>query len=424
MTVRTGWGLRGWALWTAATAVVVAALVVSGGRTADAQTELVNFAAIGSAEGVRYHTVAAGAPLTDDVADVATPQAQSIVDSVSGSNAYAAVPYPGETVLTGPALATGAAGLPAAPAYPVLASSSHPFEPEEDIEQPGVRIRASSDATSSRAAAITGGSSAPTGIGRATTTSVSTLEQETGRLRAEAVSSAEVISVEGLLRIGRVEGTAAASLVPGEPVERSADLVVGDVTVAGQSARITPQGVVVGDRASALPVGPQVDLLEEAGIGARLLAPIETEDGIVSGALEITVVTEGPSGPVTQTYTFGRASARVSSQAASPLGGGVPTAPAPVAASGEGDGPGTSMSDARVPDTPAAQNGAASADQPTPRDTEAGTTSPVLQAQPVANAFPLTDTVSFYLTIVLAALVVFGAAQLVRIMGVRSAWIS
>jgi hypothetical protein len=376
---------------------------------------------VGSAEGVRYQAVIAGAPLTEDIADVGTPVAQSEVDSVGGSLAYAAAPYPGELVLTSPALATSATGLPAAPDYPLIASSRHPTEPESSTEQPGVDLDARSNATSSSAVAVTGGSAEATSIGRASAESTSTLDEATGTLTVEATSAAEVVQFQGLLRIGRVEGLASVTLAPGGDVERTSRVVVGDVTVAGISARITEDGVVLGDSASPLPgTGSQVDVLEDAGISARLIGPSETGDGIVSGALEVTVESAGPSGPVTQTYTFGRVSARVSSRAGPHAAAAPALSPGPVlrdagdAAASPGGAPAGPGSTSTVAD-----------DGPLPQPAGGPPAqAPVLDTAPAATGFPLADTVSFYLTIVLAALTAIGAAQLVRIMGVRAAWIS
>jgi hypothetical protein len=411
-TRRKTWGLRSWGLWSVAVVALSAGVLSAGPRKADAQITLLNFAAVGNAEGVRYNAVAANAPLTESLVDFGTPVAQSEVDAVNGSQAYAAAPYPGDTVLTGPALAFGALGVGvSAPQYPLYVNSRYPSTPEgrnEDV--PGVALRANSDESTSVARAETGGSSDASSVARSVADSTSSLDRSSGKLTVEATSSAEVITVKGLLRIGRVQGRATATLVPGGQVQRNSQIIASDVTVAGQSAQITEQGIVLDGAATALPVGGQVDVLRNAGISAHLVAPRETDDGVVSGALEITIAAQGPTGPTTQYYTFGWAAARVSLRSDTPPSSdAIPS----IAASPADTGPTPLPVSSGTPTPASVGHGAESA---LPASTSV--------SRPSRVAFPLADTVSFYLAIVLAALVVLGAAQLVRIMGVRTLWTS
>ena len=60
---------------------------------------------------------------------------QSTFSSVGSSQAFASLPYPGSTAVSGPGLLTGITGLPIPP-YPFYAGASHPTQPQQEVTDP------------------------------------------------------------------------------------------------------------------------------------------------------------------------------------------------------------------------------------------------------------------------------------------------
>src|ERR1044071_3562090 len=74
------------------------------------------------------------------------PVSQSTFSSAGSSQAFASLPYPGSTAVSGPSLLTGITGLPV-PAYPFYAGASHPTQPQQEVTDPagGYVLRAKAD---------------------------------------------------------------------------------------------------------------------------------------------------------------------------------------------------------------------------------------------------------------------------------------
>lgn len=402
--------------WLGPAALAAALVALVAGSTTepvDAQSAFSQFEVVASAEGSRYAAESPGAPLTDQLADAGSPIAQSVLNNLGESQSFASAAYPGETVLTFPTLAAGAAGAPAPPPYPLIVSTSHPTTADASAEQGPTALESHSDGESTSARATSGAEQGGAGRLRAQ----SSAELVGGVLRAQATSTSEGFDAGGgLLRIGRVIGTAEASVDGSGALSKASDLVVEGVTVAGMAAEITADGVVFAG--STLPTASLSDALTASGIQVRLVEPLETERGVVSGAVVITSTQPGPTGPVTQTVVLGRASAAAVGRPATVRAPSAvvppPAAPTPAA-----------QAPAIAPSTPpAATVGGATPAAPTVAAAPATPAAPVATAAVRPGAFPFTDGFVFYIAIVLAALVTFGAGQLVRIMGVKAAWTS
>jgi hypothetical protein len=88
------------------------------------------FGALASADAVRVTWLVPHAPVSDTVFDAGGPSAQATLDSLGASQAWASYPYPGENVVTGPAIIAGASGGQInLPAYPFWVGSDYPTTP-------------------------------------------------------------------------------------------------------------------------------------------------------------------------------------------------------------------------------------------------------------------------------------------------------
>ena len=131
--------------------LVVGGVFLSGRPDAATAGGQAGFRGSASAEGVRTGVVAAGAPLTNQVVDGASPISQAAVDSTSGSTALASTAYPGDLIITAPGLVAGFSGGKTSgtlPEYPLIAAAGSTGRPEAKADAPGSSMRASGVARS------------------------------------------------------------------------------------------------------------------------------------------------------------------------------------------------------------------------------------------------------------------------------------
>ena len=405
--------MRPWRRAAAATAVSAAAVggfLGIGGSTADAQ--LTTFTVTASADGVRKTVDVPGAPLTSTVSDAGSPTAQVVVNGLGESRGFAAMPYPGELVVSGPSLIFPLIGLPTPPDYPLMASSEYPARPTSTVARGEVRLRADSAERSSQADASANGGSGADGAGRLRAKADGVVDDTRHEVTGTARSTAESATFGGVFRIGRVDASATVRRGPTGPPTMSSTFVADGVTVAGLTVGVTPEGLVLPGALAPVPdTSGRNAVLDNAGMSVQYLAPERTDDGIVSAGLAVTVRTPTPSGQDARTtYTFGRARAAVSVSAAEPtipdfdvlppdpvFGPVDPVAPAP------------------------AVDAAPIAPVTTPR------TAPprlaVAERPPARPPFTLSMT-TFYLVLVVGAAVAAAGTALARRLRVRLAWTS
>ena len=255
------------------------------------------FQATAAASGARVSSVVPHAPLSDRVADFGGPVAQSIVDSIGESSAYASFPFPGAGPATSPALVRGASGgqLPV-PDYPMFVSSKAPANPKQEFGSGPYTLKAeSADQVSSASAVVglDGGGGTALGLSRSHAESGAKGDSVT------AVATSETTGVAvGPLRIGRVLSNASTTFGPDGKLTRLANTVVEGASVGG-----TP---VVIEKPDLAPVN---QLLAQAKIQIDFAPKQEVDTGVTAPMLRITQHDE--SSGATIIYQIGEASAFV-----------------------------------------------------------------------------------------------------------------
>jgi hypothetical protein len=391
-------------------------LLVLAVPSARAQSELGSFDAVAGADGVRVSGLVPGAPLSPQVVDKATPVAQALVNGLGESRAFAFAPYPGDNALSLPGTLFPLVGLPAPPSYPLMAASESPTQPESTISQPGLTLAAKSDELASTAKATVGGDAGANAVGRAMTSAGAKADRETGEVVAEAASTVESATFEGVLRIGATHATAKVVQPPTGPAKLEASFSAEGVTIAGTTVGVTDKGFVLPGSTAAVPDTSGLSpVLDQAGISMVFLEPVVGEYSVVSGGLVVTVPVALPDrDPVLTTYTFGRASASAQGVVAGvvPIDDSTDVPPTP-------DGSGSVLGSGSSP------GAVASPSLPGPTG-EGGSVVPPSAAAPAAaqRAVPMASAVSFYLVLVAAAVVAATGAVLVRLFGVRLLWTS
>lgn len=405
--------------------VLTAALGSIGAGSSEAQ-QVDNapppFTASAAAFGVRTTLNIPGFALTDVPLDSGGPTAQTSLDSFGQSRGYAAMPDPGQFVVSLPGLGagvlSGGGSLPPislpfeAPAYPLSVTTQYPSVTDSSVGEGPYKIEAHSTATSSTARAI-GGLQISAAGNTALLTSDTSLLVDNGEVTSAASCDFQGLII-GPLAIGQVRAKAKVIMAADGTLKPSSALTVDAMRVGGVGVAIGPDGgLSVLGLPVPLPVGSSItQLLDASGISLEVLPSPDTAEGtVISGALRVTV--RGLSipnvGKGTLTLTIGAASASLRSPAPTePDATGAITVP-PVAGDGTGIGQGTAGF--AVPNLDGAQPptlaGAPGAGQPAYR---------TIAAQP---AFDLGLP---YLVMAVAGFVIVMLGQLTRLLGVRAPW--
>jgi len=390
------------------------AAVAAGSVTSSSQ-----WAGSASADGVRTGVEVDDFLVVSNVVDAGGPATQAVVNSFGDSKAYAAFPYPGEIVLTAHGLSQGAA-----PNYPLIAQSN-PTRPKDDVTQGPYSLHAESQDDSSKAVA----QAAAGGGGLAVATGSSSAEvahdADTGAVTAAAESTLEGVSVEGVLRIGRMHSFARLVSTPGKPPQRTFGTEAADVEVGGQQVALTDKGLVLAGTDVPLPPDSTANAaLAAAGITVHYLSPAGKGPSLVAPGVSISAVRDVPGvGRATVTYVLGQAA--VTAQAAGTgltgLTGGGPAVTVPAGSTPGGGvtagGPSGAVAAPAGPDLTTGDGAPPTAPE----------TAPAPAAAPqVAGAYrpaaATASTASLYLVLAIGAVVMAGAAQLFRLLAVRLTW--
>jgi hypothetical protein len=272
-----------------------------------------SYVVTGSGEAVRVTVVAVNAPATNVPFDVGAPVAQSQLDSLGTIRSFASNPYPGDLAVALPGTIAGfTGGQVTPPDYPFFAEASYPVAPERKVGGEGYELVAAASESETTGRAKTGsftGDAAAAG----------SYSESEARRRAdgtlEAAGRSEVLGFRaGPLSIARIQTTSHVSSSDSGGTQKNSELEVSGMTIADTAVRLTPAGLVLGDRAQPLPeASPLEQTLTEAGIEASYVSPREGEGVVVSPALQVTITraVEGPVSPVRVTYVLGRSAARV-----------------------------------------------------------------------------------------------------------------
>jgi hypothetical protein len=256
------------------------------------------------------HVVIVQPFLVEEVGDLGALATQARLTSAGESTGFASTPYPGPLLLTVPGLVVSQTGVPVSPpTYPFIAASSYPATTEQDVNAGSTQLHAESDELESEAWATDGGNRTEASV---------EFDDDTVTARAES----EVVAIDfgATFSVGGIRSSAEAKRDAAGEVQRASSFSMSSVTVLGQQLRyengefqFVTQRVPVGDARK--PVDELFASLAEHGLSVRILGPSETPDGITSGALEITRVSDLNGMAVTTRSTFGRSFATVTSRA-------------------------------------------------------------------------------------------------------------
>jgi hypothetical protein len=318
----------------------IATLAVPGMSPAGAQS--LRYQAGAAADGARLSVTVPGATVVDQIIDGGGPTAQAELNSLGGSSALAAQPYPGELAIIGPGLGASLIGAPQPPAYPFVAASRHPSMPEQTVEpNPGYSLVARSTESSSEASARSGAADETNKV--FLTQATAAVKADPEQVVAEASNRVEALTVGPLSIASAVSSARVVGKPTGDP-ERQSALAVNGVTIAGQAVGFTDAGFVTPGGATPLPPSdPLLTALSSAGVAVSYLAPETTPTGVVAPGLRIVTTQEIPGAGRTATIslTLGRASAHAqASTDAVELPADVPVTAAPESAEPAGSFPG------------------------------------------------------------------------------------
>lgn len=258
--------------------------------------------------------IGAGGGLTP--IDSGAPVVKGRLDSSPTASMIAAAVEPGTLYRTGAALANNELGDEVVPVE--FAEASHPGGPDESVSDPtgtsgegpvaGRALQASARASASsvdgvaRAAELALGEGAPAAVsqqgGRAE--AAATGDPVSGTLVASSTSTAETVTIAGVLTIRDVTGRAVVRLEDGELTAEAAT-TYGGISVAGTPVELTTDGLEVagetvlpGQEAASLE--DQVNaVLEAAGVQVTPISPVERVEGGAatadSGGVRVRVTT-------------------------------------------------------------------------------------------------------------------------------------
>jgi hypothetical protein len=300
------------------------AITTGGPAAAEGGCEsLPEYSALASATGARTDVALQGQLVPG--AEAALPAAQALLDSIVGSRAFAGAPYsatasdnigagsgaPGNIPGIGGALGPALAPFFVPNSVPVFAVSSHPTTPSASKPVPGGSIEAKSAAQSSEAKAVLGSASEQSAVAATSSTGKVVCTAESS-LEAVAKNAASGIDIANTLRISSVQSHAKVVVAQDGKRTLEGSMSIDGAAVNGQAVSITEKGIVVGTAATPVPDGV-TPALKAAGIEVQYVTSVKDEStgSVLSPGLVVRLTQTVPSlGPVTYTYSFGRAFAR------------------------------------------------------------------------------------------------------------------
>jgi hypothetical protein len=376
--------------------------------------------------------------------------ASASLNSLGGSTSDAGAPYsPSIYSLPGTISGLGSGSLPPLPPFPGYASSDYPGTPTDDESQGGYQLTTSASPDDAKGAANLGVQ--PSGSGNSTFfASAETTANGDGSVSLSAAAGMDLLSFGQLFDLGNVSSSLAMTQqVNGQPtVTSKTDL--GSVTLLGQASGLLGNGVGVQGINTPIELSPENigtlnTVLSKAGVQLTYLPETftytdgtsstgtspesgKTLQAVDSGALRVTVGQTVPSqGLTTVTYTLGRVYLSTSD---TPGIGPITGNSGAVISTGNTGNTGTGASTTIVSNpsslAPTGSSGAGAGSIPSSGSTgTAGapaTTPPQSLAEAPVYSLELGPSAwSFYLILVLGALIVLLGSQAVRYFSVRLA---
>lgn len=376
------------------------------------------FEATANAEAARIGLAFDPPIVQEELANPAALAAQARLTSLGQSSGYASHPYPGDFPVTVPGLVSSAIlqGAFSVPPYPLIATSSHPSDPDQSVVLGTVDLSAHSGTDSSMGVASDGANRSVASV---------TVDRGTGTVTATATIEIGSIHLGELLSVAGVRSSASAERAPGDDVATTSRFSVSALRLLGQEIAVTADGLSLAGTELPLGLGGAAGVLDgllatlaESGTTVRFLPSEETASGIVSAGLEIVHISDGSAEvpASTVTVTLGRAAAFVDNRAL-PTPGSTPVAPIDTSGTTGSIGVATPGG---LPSFGTAGAGAVAGAGSTP--TEAPAQQPV---RAVSSMVPeLVDGARFYPVMVFGGLAVAGLSALLRRWGLRPRWTS
>jgi hypothetical protein len=334
--------------------LVSGALATAGIGQAAGDAAPVVFSGEATASGVRVTIQAPEAPLTNTPFDAGAPTAYAQLDTIGGTSAYAAYPFPGTVFQSGPGIAVGLLNqsgvpVPSPPGFPNYVASDSTTPSAESGSGP-YHLKATSSPTKADALATggihsdgnAGSSGSSAGLATATAT-VESLGAAAGAV-ATAVSSSQALTT-GPLTIGSVRSRVTVKLTADGTATPTTELAVTGVRIAGVPVSVTQDGLAAAGTTVPFTTDPALTAaLAKAGLTAELVAGWQLEKGAIAPAVRITAPVPTPglgNGTGTLILVLGGASAAFSSFVPP-----VPDVVPPVVGGGAGGGAGGNGPDA------------------------------------------------------------------------------
>lgn len=349
--------------------------------------------------------------LFDPLFDGGSSVAQAQIDSLGGTAAFAADPYPGATVLGLPGLlASNGAPTSSAPTYPLVVSSDQ-ANPAGHREAGTIVLDAQSLPSASSSSVTDGGA-----MSKATATA----DPDTSEAHARAEATISSLQLSSTLSLNGVRTVADVTKSPSGTLERKSSFEVSSLTILGQQVALSGAGLSL--LGTNVPSGADPNALlssllksvAEQGTTLEFIPPTEMPDGVTSAGLRITSVQNPPPEVASGLESFkmqmtvGRASAFVTNTAFPSAGGNTDLTPS-----------GSNVSNQAAPSVAGANLGG-TAGAGTPPTVQGRSGAPV---DPTAqNAAFIAADISlrrFYPILILAGAVGVAVVSVIRELGVR-----
>ena len=427
--------------------VGAAGLGFAGQATAEGDGSGDTYTVTARADTFAFEFVETGAPAAPGgEVFYATPSTgQALLDSVGRSQGFAAAPSPGPFFATLPSNGNGVLagfGFPFSfPDYPFYAASDYPVSPTSDRAFGPFRARAESNQYGAVGDARSGGltNDDPAFMSSRAAARVA-LDPDTRARTAVADSRFDAFTT-GPLAIGQSLAHAKMTQTPGSPPTKESSFTIGSISIAGVQVAMTDKGFKLGDQAP--PTADMAQLfgvLAQAGITVEYLPAKQTDTSIDSAGLRITRAGADPNGTQHKVaLILGRVGTSIQG-GTSPLISGdttvVPDNPSPAASASAPVSPGPEVdpptggdieetalsagafgSSMSAPSSPLPNTLPSDGPVAAPAVNAPGTTRLVTPA--VASPWRGPSATGFYVTLLVAGLIMTAGTRLIAALGVR-----
>ena len=261
-----------WRRWWVLAPLVLLAPVPASAEGAAGSRVYSYYAVHAAADGVSSQFVIEGFLPVEEFVGLSSVTSEADLGPLRATS-LAALPDPGDLVLTLPGTLSALAGISGLPDYPAAASADHPSVPEDEVvlaPDAGLGFgRLKAEATADRAAATAAVGDLRDTVGLLPSlsigsikTAVETVRVRPGVLEATATSTlGDIRLTGGLLRIAEVTSEVHVSAVDGALSADVTDITVSGVELAGTPVGITDEGIVGLGQPVAL--APAVDRLRK-----------------------------------------------------------------------------------------------------------------------------------------------------------------